>query len=158
MMGAAPDVATYIKYIDAAFIHKEAFKQCLGAPCVSNTDFSRRGAANGRNYLDNNETLAEYKNDGINPGTPTLPDGKNRELGEEGESEQHDVDKRRYDGQGKDTAHHQGMELSSAGEVPYPPERIRGCDGRPPEVRGRPVDGLQQFSDPGRRSRALDRG
>ena len=55
---------------------------------------------NGWTNLDDDEALAENKNNCINPGAPALPDGKDGELGQERESKKHDIDKCRYYRQG----------------------------------------------------------
>lgn len=37
-----------------------------------------RKAREGQTNLDDDETLAKYKNDGIDPGAPALPNGEDR--------------------------------------------------------------------------------
>ena len=49
----------------------------------------RRG---GRTNLNDDEALAEDKNDRVGPGAPALPYGKDRELGKERKCEKHDID------------------------------------------------------------------
>ena len=62
---------------------------------MSNEALPRVGHVEGQTNLDDDETLAQHKNDRIDPGAPALPDGEDSELRQESKRKKDDVNEGR---------------------------------------------------------------
>jgi hypothetical protein len=120
--------STHIKYINSAFIHKEALEETLN----------------------DDQTLAQNQYDSVDPCSPAMEDGQESILRQKGKSEEKEVHQERNYRQWKYSADKERPELLVATKEPDATKRVRRGNTGSLEIGQRSVHRTRQSLYPSR--------